>query len=480
MSEANRADLSYIKETSAGATPSAGNYRIIPYTAAPDFSFNPNTVISNTIRSDRMIDDLKLVGIEAGGSVEFEYAYGQFDELISGAFYNDWNEHDKAGSVEIKTIKAGSLEFNNANLIPSGFKNKALLLIEDGGQDKKLFIAGASSGAEVSVAGLKAGKKGANFLVSLVGLNAATSELTLDKPTKTITVDSATGKALLDDIVIDAGDWIKILGITSADQGFYRVISKADGTGNKVVLTYDEFIADSETSSAPASNQAYILFSKSIKNGSVKKSYSILQRFQSQQAPNQAVFSGCVVNAFNLAFDTQAIITGSLGFLGLNSQFLAANVEDSRVKQAVSEGLLTSSDNVGKIFVGGSEVSDPNYIQSASFDLSNSARRQNAVGSVGSVGIAAGRSLITGSLSTYFGNSDLAKQVISNSESSLVMSFTDKGNRALILDVPKIKFSAGSAGIEAVDTDIILPLEYQALRDTKLNYQAKLCAFPFV
>ena len=481
MSEANRADLSFIREVSAGSTPSSGVYKIIPYTAAPDFSFNPNTVISNTIRSDRMIDDLKLVGIEAGGSVEFEFAYGQFDDLLAGAFYNSWNEHDTA-DAEVKTIKANALEFNSAGDIPADFKPSALLLFEDSGsQDRKVFTAGSATGADVAVQGLKAASKGDNFKVSLVGVDIDDTEIAHDEGAKTITVDNSNNKALFNDLNIELGDYIKISGgSVSAIQGYYRIVSAEDGTGDEYVLTYDQFIPDTYVSQTVASGRVYIYVSKSIKNGSLKQSYSILQRFQSQAAPNQAVFSGCVVNAFSLAFDTQAIITGSLGFLGLNSQFLSQNVEDERVKQAQAEGLLTSSDNVGKIFVGGSEVSDPNYIQSASFDLSNSARRQNAVGSVGSVGIAAGRSLITGSLSTYFGNSDLAKQVIANTESSLIMSFNDKGNRALVLDIPKIKFSAGSAGIEAVDTDIILPLEYQALRDTNFNYQAKLCAFPFV
>ena len=62
---------------------------LIPYTAAPDFSFTPSTAQSEQIRSDRQIDDLALVSIEAGGSIDFEMQAYSFRKLIEGVLFND-------------------------------------------------------------------------------------------------------------------------------------------------------------------------------------------------------------------------------------------------------------------------------------------------------------------------------------------------------------------------------------------------------
>ena len=479
MSEANRTFLAYIPETTPGTTPSAGDFKKIPFTAAPDFSFNPNTVQSTEIRSDRQKDDLSLVGIEAGGSVDIELAISRYDDLLEAALFDSWNKLQSSAS-EVARIDAGKLTYTNASDIPDTFKKSGILLLENAGQSIDTFPITAVAGKDVSLTGLVTNpNKAANFKATLVGLSAlnANWNFTANK----IEIDNADAKAILENVDIKAGDWVAVSSGTFSERAYFR-ITKKEIENNKTTLAFDSFInlSEAELSRPISATHKELYFSNSLKNGTTSKSFSILQSFLSLNPVVQAVFSGCKVGSLALSFETQAIITGSFGFLGLNSKYLPALIPDSRIKDSEVAAILNSSNNVGKIYVGGAEVDGPNFVQSGSLNIENNIRRQNAVGSLGSVGLPAGTNVITGALTTYFGNKDLAEAVINNSESSYVLQLTDKHKKKLIIDVPRLKFSTGSPGIPGENTDIIVPLEYQAIRHRTLGYQLKLCSFPFV
>lgn len=480
MSESNRTLLAYIREQVPGTTPGAGDYKKIPFTAAPDFSFNPTTVQSSEIRSDRQTDDLSLVGIEAGGSVELEFSYGRYDDLIEAALYDNWNELETAGSTEIQTIANGQLEFSSAGDIPDSFKKSGIVLIEDGGdQDHDSFEITAISGVNVSLDGLDAADKGPNFKATLVGLRSANANWTFVQ--NRIVIDNVDAKSVLENVEIEKGDWIVVNSPVFSERAYFRITSKTINV-NATTLTFDAFFNAPETDFSRPTSQTHkeLYFSRSLKNGVTEKSFSILQAFQSADPVAQAIFSGCRVGTFGLTFDTQAIITATLGFLGLNSRYLTDLIPANRIKDQLIEELLNSSSNVGQLLIDGTVVSSPNYIQSGSLNIENNVRRQNAVGSIGSVGLPAGSCVVTGALTTYFGNKSLAEDVINNTEKSYILNLTDKKKRRFLIDVPRLKFSAGSVGIAGSNTDLVLPLEYQAIRHKELNYQLKLCAFPFV
>ena len=474
MSESNRVDLSYIPELSAGLTPGVGDYRKIPFTAAPDFSFNPQTAQSEEIRSDRQTDDLALVGIEAGGGIDFELQPETYDDLLEGVFYNDFS---RVQETDDPTPAAGKLSFSAVNKIPETLKQEALVLIVGHTEQAGLWKAGAVTATDVAFTGMTAdGQKEDNYKVYVVGAEIVNAEFVETPADKKIEIDDQEATNILGAKTINKGDWI---GVTQ--KGFYRITNKSSA-GAKTTLLYDKKIAApaaSDWTGVTPAGKTRIFFSDNIHNGVQKKSFSILQRFQSLVGNNQAVFSGCFADRLSLSFETQAIVTGSLNFLAYTSKFLSVLVAAARVKEAPQNKILNSSSNIGKIFLGNDEVSGPNFIQSGSLEINNNSRRQNAVGSVGSIGVAGGTCDITGALSTYFGNTDLAQAVIENTEKSFLAQFSDGGGKRLFIDLPRIKFSAGSVGVPGRNEDLVLPLEYQALRHENLGYQAKFSAFKY-
>jgi len=127
---------------------------------------------------------------------------------------------------------------------------------------------------------------------------------------------------------------------------------------------------------------------------------------------------------------------------------------------------LNSSTAVPLLLENGAQVTDPNFINSFTLSMDNAKRSQDAVGVLGAAGIGTGRINVTGTLNTYFGSPVLYNKVISNAVSSVTIAFNDLVTaRSEIYDVPKLKFSSGAPEVSGVDTDIFVPLAFQALRD---------------
>lgn len=88
MSNTNRVGVRVVRESAYGVVPTAPQLLQLPFTGAPDLAFTPETIVSELIRADRQIDDLILVGGEAGGSLPSEFAYGVHDLLLEASFFS--------------------------------------------------------------------------------------------------------------------------------------------------------------------------------------------------------------------------------------------------------------------------------------------------------------------------------------------------------------------------------------------------------
>lgn len=91
MSEANRVSLTIAEEDGDYGVPTAtGNFETISYTSQ-NVAANPQTTISNTLKSNRMVSDLALVGSQMGGAIQLEAQQGDaFDMMLEGALMGSW------------------------------------------------------------------------------------------------------------------------------------------------------------------------------------------------------------------------------------------------------------------------------------------------------------------------------------------------------------------------------------------------------
>ena len=92
MSEANRVAIRFCEETVFGVTPTnAADWQDIRYTSA-SLTGSPTTAISNTLRSDRQIEDLVKVGSTVQGEITMELPTVREDflRLVEAAMMDTW------------------------------------------------------------------------------------------------------------------------------------------------------------------------------------------------------------------------------------------------------------------------------------------------------------------------------------------------------------------------------------------------------
>jgi len=90
--------LSYIEEVEFGVTP-GGTKTALRHTGC-GLAINKDSFQSNELRSDRQIADFRHGVIRAQGDIPIELSYTEFDSLLEGALFNNWNGDElKAGVV---------------------------------------------------------------------------------------------------------------------------------------------------------------------------------------------------------------------------------------------------------------------------------------------------------------------------------------------------------------------------------------------
>lgn len=120
MSDTNRASLSYVIETALGVTPTSPVFRQFPYSGAPSLGLTPTTEVSNLIRSDRQIDDLILVGGEAGGEASSELAFEIHDDHLALAFFSEWQRRVAAENFNPYAAQIDEVETTTDTFILTG------------------------------------------------------------------------------------------------------------------------------------------------------------------------------------------------------------------------------------------------------------------------------------------------------------------------------------------------------------------------
>lgn len=108
MSEANRARLLYVAESSWGVTPTGPPTLTVIRRTGGSFSQNPSHSTSAEVRSDRQVADLIRTGLAPTGSVDFEMSFSSHDALLEGVFLDTWSTAVKDTSATDFSITAST------------------------------------------------------------------------------------------------------------------------------------------------------------------------------------------------------------------------------------------------------------------------------------------------------------------------------------------------------------------------------------
>lgn len=225
------------------------------------------------------------------------------------------------------------------------------------------------------------------------------------------------------------------------------------------VGTYDQFLE-----SLLMGTYADVAGVSTLRNASTRTSYLIEKAFT---GIDYVSYPGMMVDTLTLNLVSRQVIKGSFDFVGKGGVEAAATVDAAGGYDAISSGLiLSASTNVGSITAGGAALAGA---KSVTLTVSNNLRGNDAIGikSIDAVGL--GAFTVTGKIDAYFRTRALLQAFMAHSDSSLVFEVSREGAGAVAGDhvgyrftVPKLKFSKGMPMIPGGNTDVMLPLEFEA------------------
>lgn len=101
MASGGQHGLQYVMETEFGVTPATPTMKTLRHTGC-SLVLTKATLESAELRSDRQICDVRGGAKQVGGDINYELSYGDFDDLLAMALFNNWD-------TVANSLKAGIL-----------------------------------------------------------------------------------------------------------------------------------------------------------------------------------------------------------------------------------------------------------------------------------------------------------------------------------------------------------------------------------
>lgn len=325
-------------------------------------------------------------------------------------------------------------------------------------------IVGASSSGGVNLE-LSYNEFDALFQAALQGawLTAGTGgeqTITASFATPENTITASTGTPFTN---VVAGQWIKVSGAANAaNNGYMRVLSKTSAT---VIVVDKPLATEASVANVKVSTSRLV-------NGTTQRSFSIEKLFA--DVNQYFVYRGMVVSTLNLSLQTGSMVTGSVEFMGKDGERKTVTSMPGSVAASQDYEVMNAVAGVGAIRENGVALSNSTFISSLSLTISNNLRGQEAVGVLGNAGVGSGSLDVNGSMEVYFADGSLYDKMVQNQATSLDWTVFDKTNGTgggYAFNLPRVKFTQAQVMAGAMNQDVKLMVNYEALRDPVTNAQ---------
>lgn len=300
------------------------------------------------------------------------------------------------------------------------------------------------------------------FQSTWTALNTTGVSAALTSPTFTGNTLTKTGGGSL--ATLGLGAWVLIAGATgshAANNGVHQLSLTVAATADVLTFEGTPFgVTGAATGTVTVSNSR-------LSNGVTQRSR--LMEVEFADVAKFLTFRGMTASKLSLAFNQQAVVTGSFDFMGSTAMALAntSNIPGSdSVTFPTAYAVLNTSSNVAKLYEAGAALAGGTFARSVSIDMDNALRQQLAIGSIGPVGVGSGTIAITGKLSAYFASADLYDKFVNNTNSSLAIVVKDASNNGYALTLPSIEYTGGSLTAGQKDSDAMVDLDFSAKLDT--------------
>lgn len=490
LQSTNRTKLSKVREATFGVTPATPAFKEVRNTSS-SLNANPQTVVSNEIRSDRQVSDLILVGLQAGGDIGGELSFAAFDDDFEEALQSTWvaqpNIEVLTEDTEISAVSTTTLTV--ASALGSPFLAGMLVLTEGfatAANNKLARVSSSSATTIVFPAATFAAETdpipvGAS--VRVVGFQGASGDI----------VASVTGGNALTSTALDfttlgiaKGDWLKIgsdvtdtsFAGTAANNGWVRVGETPVAGRIDLDIVPSGWAAD-----AAGAKTIRVFHGDRLRNGSTKRSNTFERQYLDHSPASYELFRGQTLNTMTLALTAQAVVTVTKSYIGKDAVISASRTAGATDVAAPTNDVMNTSSDVADLSMDGATITGPNFVMAATLSINNNLRQQNAIGSLGAVGIGNGEFNVTLSqFQTYFGSKAIYDKLLAGTDFGFSTRLTapSTNKESYVVDLPRLEMQTGSPSVSGKNADVMLEGSAQAVVHPDLGYTIGINRFHYL
>ncbi len=203
-----------------------------------------------------------------------------------------------------------------------------------------------------------------------------------------------------------------------------------------------------------------------LKAGTTFKSFTIERAFN--DITKYQPYTGCVIDTIDLTIPVDGMVTAEFGIVGSGSMTPSDTPLDADITAAASNPPFDGF--TGSLSEGGSGAN----CTSLTLNLNNNLFATYVIGTNVAHGINLGRSNLTGEATFLFESETLLNKFLQETESSIQAVLTDPSSNSLTIDIPRLKYTAGTLDVTTADEGIVVVMPFQALRDGTEETNLKL------
>lgn len=440
----NRTTISLVKEPSFGVTPTNPKFKKVRYTGE-SLMFDIQTTQSNEIRDDRNVANTVQTKAGTQGDINFELSTESFDDLIEAAMCSTWVD---STSVVDNCDDAWN-EVTNPNVTSTA--------------DTTDFLTGTASSKLVVAVGAAAGE--------VLAAEAITSTTFATKTHVRLSIKSSIDVAagdlafLLDETALCASP-LNTLLLPALVANVWTTVTLplvSPGTLTAIISIGIKQISDLGAFTLNIDNVQSLPGTSTIKNGVLESSFTVQKTFNDTTAVTYQTFTGQVIGGMGIDFASGSILTGKFSVMGSSASMSTSQIAGATVMASGSDVPMNGVNNVQSITEDG--VTSTSKFKKISMSLDNSLRAQDAIGSLGPIGIGRGTCNVTGSFDIYFSDLAMYNRFLTNTSLALAFKAQDSTGSFYHFKMPSIKIEKADIVSGGKDQDMMVTCTYRAIFD---------------
>lgn len=263
------------------------------------------------------------------------------------------------------------------------------------------------------------------------------------------------------------GQFLRVEGFSTAGT-FWAEIVSIDSASQVTIYPLSDVATEAAGDSVTITPANY------VRNGTTKSSFTIQKAFTDLATPELWNFSGARISTWSLELATGSILNTTFGILAKDAQMTETQFAGATINAANTNTVLNAVDNIAAIVFDGDPGGSTFYFNSLSVQLDNQLRGQEAVGTLGLIGVEAGRLALTGNIELYFENSALFDKFRAATAFSLSFQAQDAAGNSYVVTIPRAKYTSMEIVAGGSDQDIFASAQFEGIINAAGTYQYQI------